>query len=129
MNTTGGPPAIGGFPEWKAGLETDKMTWSLIDRVKRLAPVWEIIAMNHGKELNLLVKVLKKSWETFTKQQAKQNMTLSYRPALVIQEIGESELDPDQGLPHIEECLLNYYFINVKSDLLFKSRNAHDKTG
>ena len=123
VTTTGGPPAIGGFFEWKAGLESDKMTWSLIDRGKSLTPIWEVIAMNHGKELNLLVKVLKRSWETFTKQQATQNMvTASYRPQLVMQEIEAS--DPDQGLPYIEECL--YYLINVKSDLLFKSRNAQE---
>ena len=121
VNTTGGPPAIGGFPEWKSGLEANKKTWSLIDRGENLTAVWEIIAMNHGKELNRLVKVLKKSWETFTKLQAKQDvLTVSYRPELVIQEIMEIHLD--QGLSLIEECLC--YLVNVKSDLLYKSRNV-----
>ena len=121
VSTTGGPPEVTSLPEWRTGLVASKKTWSLTDRGTILVPVWEIITMNHGKELNRVVKVLKKCWERKTNLKVKRDtLTTSYNPEIVLENI--KEWNPDQSLSHLEECL--DYLLNAKNDLQQKSRNT-----
>ena len=121
VSITGGPPEVTSLPEWRTGLVGNNKTWSLTDRGTMLVPVWEIVTMNHGKELNRVVKVLKKSWERKTNLQAKRDtLTTSYSPETVMENI--REWSPDQSLAHLEECL--NYLLSAKNDLQDKSRNT-----
>ena len=88
VSITGGPPEVTSLPEWRTGLAANNKTWSLTDRGTILVPVWEIIVMNYGKELNILVKVLKKCWERLTNLKAKQSaLTTSYSPEMVLEQV------------------------------------------
>ena len=119
VSITGGPPEVTSFPEWKTGLAANKKTWSLTDRGTILVPVWEIIVMNYGKELNILVKVLKKCWERLTSLKAEQSaLTTSYSPEMVLEHV--KEWSPDQVLSDIKECL--DYLLNIKIDLQENSK-------
>ena len=119
VSITGGPPEITSLPEWKTGLVANNKTWSLTDRGTILVPVWEIIVMNYGKELNILVKVIKKCWERLTNLKARQSaLTTSYSPEKVLEQV--TKWSPDQDLSDIEECL--DYLLNVKNDLQQNSK-------
>ena len=114
VSITGGPPEVTSLPEWRTGLVANNKTWSLTDRGTILVPVWEIIVVNYGKELNILVKVLKKCWERLTNLKAKQRaLTTSYSPEVVLEQV--KEWNPDQDLSDIKECL--DYLLKVKNDL------------
>ena len=119
VSITGGPPEVTSLPEWRTGLAANNKTWSLTDRGTILVPVWEIIVMNYGKELNILVKVLKKCWERLTNLKAKQSaLTTSYSPEMVLEQV--KEWNPDRDLSDIKECL--DYLLKVKNDLQENSK-------
>ena len=119
VSITGGPPEVTSLPEWRTGLVANNRTWSLTDRGTILVPVWEIIVMNYGKELNILVKVLKECWERLTSLKAKQSaLTTSYRPEMVLEQV--TKWSPDQDFSDIIECL--DYLLKVRNDLQENSR-------
>ena len=119
VSITGGPPEVTSLPEWRTGLVANNKTWSLTDRGTILVPVWEIIVMNYGKELNILIKVLKKCWERLTNLKAKRSaLTTSYSPEIVLEQV--TKWSPVRDLSDIIECL--DYLLSVKNDLQENSK-------
>ena len=115
VSTSGGLLNLTSLPEWRTLLRTNNSTWSIIHRGTLLVPVWDIIAMNYGRELNVLVKVLRKAWENYTNLQHHDNLQETvYRCEHVLKDIVAWNVDID-----VEESL--YYLLNIKNELLAKS--------
>ena len=123
VNTNGGPQGVNNLTEWSVGMASNKMTWSLIDRGTMLVPVWEIIAMNYGRELNVVITVLRNAWEEFTDLQISSNeQRVLYNPRKVLKEV-ESWENEEYDKESLEECLR--YLLNVKCSTLRESHSFH----
>ncbi|KAK2511963.1 hypothetical protein Q9233_016552 [Columba guinea] len=69
VTNTGGPSEMDSLPQWKAGLESNNRTWSVIDRGFQLIPVWDIILSNHSSDFKSSYQVsssLRAAYEVLT---------------------------------------------------------------
>ncbi|KAK2511960.1 interferon-induced very large GTPase 1-like protein [Columba guinea] len=69
VTNTGGPPETDSLPQWKARLESNNRTWSVIDRGFQLIPVWDIILSNHSSDFKSSYQVsssLRAAYEALT---------------------------------------------------------------
>lgn len=113
----GGPPEASDVSKWREGLVANNSTWAIIDRGEKLKAVWDIIAMNHKKELGEVSEILRKAWEKMTglKSELRIQETLSYDPQAVLEEVkrwNTQELTNRQIADNLR------YLLNVKRDIM-----------
>ena len=65
IDAIGGPPVVTDLSQWKSALVAYSSTWRLISRGE-LKPIWDIIKLNHDKELGEIKEVLRSTWENMT---------------------------------------------------------------
>ncbi len=62
LTTKGGPPKFVNIPSWNRELAANSNTWVLIDRGRDVVAVWDIINMNHKRELGDVAEELRTAW-------------------------------------------------------------------
>ena len=125
VKISGGPPEATDVPLWKRGLVANNRTWTLIDRGKKLMPVWDIIRKNHEKDLGKIREILQNNWEKISGLKAEQELTtnLLYNSHSVLEEVSkwnEGSLTPQQIQDDLE------YLLKVKEDIFSKLKNPDD---
>ncbi|XP_052011275.1 interferon-induced very large GTPase 1-like [Apodemus sylvaticus] len=66
---TGGPAEANGIVQWTVGLLTSNKTWSVIDKVLHLVPIWDIILNSHRSDFKdpfQVAKCLKDNYTALT---------------------------------------------------------------
>ncbi|XP_065487909.1 interferon-induced very large GTPase 1-like [Caloenas nicobarica] len=69
VTNTGGPSETDSLAQWKAGLESNNRTWSVINRGFQLIPVWDIVLSNHSSDFKSSYQVsssLRAAYEALT---------------------------------------------------------------
>lgn len=120
IKITGGPLEATDLSLWRSGLLTNNSTWILTDRGKKFVAVWDIIRMNHSKELGDIKELLKTSWEKMAGLKAEEDLLdiLSYDLDTVIEEIkgwSHQSLQLQQVHDNLE------YLLKVKHDIVNKT--------
>lgn len=125
VKITGGPPEATDLGLWKSGLVASNATWILTDRGRKLIAVWEIIRLNHNKELGEIVDLLRSTWENMTGLQAESHFSaaLSHNPATILDEVSEWIKDEDISRDKIERNLS--YLLKVRNDIVIEANLAY----
>ena len=124
VKISGGPPEATDLPLWKSGLMANNSTWNLIDRGKKLMPVWDIIRENHEKDLGKVREILQNTWEKISRSKAEEELTYNLHDLKsVLQEVSvwskEESFAPQQIQDKLE------YLIKVKEDIFSKLANPN----
>ena len=122
VKINGGPPEATDLSQWKSGLVANNSTWILTSRGKKLIAVWDIIKMNHEKELGEVREVLRRAWEEMTGLKAEQDLLtiLSYDSDIVLKEVSKWKVQ--HMTPHQIQDNLKY-LLKIKKDILNKTAN------
>ena len=117
IDAIGGPPEATDLSQWMNGLVCYNSTWRLISRGK-LKPVWDIIKLNHDKELGAIKEVLRSTWENMTGLKAERDVSaiLTHNPDTVLEEVSEWIKEEDKSPEQITKNLK--YLLEVRRDVI-----------
>ncbi|XP_073494264.1 interferon-induced very large GTPase 1-like [Phyllobates terribilis] len=104
VTKTGGPLTVDSLNEWKAELEANNKTWSVIDRGFYLTPVWEILLTGHKesfRDIYQTAKDLRNIYAAITGQQpnlplAENISTAMYDANLLLSKVPSWTVEPAQ---------------------------------
>ena len=118
VKTTGGPPEATDVAKWMGGLVINNSTWELIDRGKKLMPIWEIIKIGHEEEFGHLREVLSSIWQKMTGLTVQQDLLDVSTPELTLKKVSEWSKDEQSTLRKIQDRI--EHLLKAKRELLDK---------